>query len=167
MDDWKQELIKALAGTKSWVILGVGNEIMGDDAAGDLIAQQLEILQKPDSQIQIVVYRAGTTPENFTGPIERMRPDLVLMVDAADMGQPVGKVAWLQPEQMGSMMHGTHTMPLSFLADYIRRTSGAKVAALGIQAGRITMDSGLSPEVAYACSQIVESIKQAVAERDG
>jgi len=175
MDDWQEEFNKALAGVKSLVVLGVGNEIMGDDAAGVLVARQLRKIgmrcgdgpsgldaPKENAKIEVVVYEAGTTPENFTGPIERIRPDLVLIIDAADMGRPVGEVAWLEPERMGSMMHGTHTMPLSFLAEYIRRTSGAGVAAIGIQAGRINMDSGPSPEVARACNRIVQVVKQAI-----
>ena len=38
---------------------------------------------------------AGPAPENFTGPLRRFRPDLVLLVDAAQMDAEPGTIGWL------------------------------------------------------------------------
>ncbi len=137
--------------------LCVGNEMMGDDGAGTLVARQLGKTRIRNPKLQFCFFEAGTTPENFTGPIARMEADLVVLIDAADMGRPVGEVAWLEPESMGSMMHTTHNMPLSFLADYIRRTAGARVVALGIQAARIDLGTEPSREVAESCRRIARA----------
>ncbi len=142
--------------------MGIGNELMGDDGAGVLAAKLLRKFEIRNSKFELAVFEAGTTPENFTGPIARMKPDLVLMVDAADMGLGVGEIAYLDPTSMGSLMHTTHNMPLSFLAEYIKRTAGCRVGAIGIQAGRIDLDSSVSPEVAEACRQLAEAIIQIV-----
>jgi hydrogenase 3 maturation protease len=158
-------LAAAIEESGSLVVLGVGNELMGDDGAGTLAAKLLRIFEIRNSKFEIIVYEAGTTPENFTGPISRIKPDLVLMIDAADMGLKVGEVAWLEPQSMGSMMHTTHNMPLSFLAEYIRRTAGCQVGAIGIQAGRIDLDSTVSPEVAEACRQVAQAVGSAVERR--
>lgn len=164
---WRDRLDSELGRAGSVAVLGIGNELMGDDGAGGLVAKQLGNFKLRDSNCEITVYEAGTTPENFTGPIGRLKPDLVLMIDAADMGLRVGEIAWLEPESMGSLMHTTHNMPLSFLADYIRRTAGCRVAALGIQAGSIDLGAPMSPEVAEACALVARSVGEAAGGRQG
>ena len=137
--------------------MGVGNEMMGDDAAGSLAARELlRKLKIQDSKFKISIIETGTTPENFTGQIQRFGPDLVLVIDAADMEKPVGEIAFLDPAAMHSMMHSTHTMPLSFLAGYIGKVTGAKVIALGIQAGQINLDVPMNRTVAESVKQLVQ-----------
>ncbi|MRR09484.1 hydrogenase 3 maturation endopeptidase HyCI, partial [bacterium] len=122
---------------------------MGDDAAGVLVVRGLAACAaQPDNRGRVALFECHTTPENYTGALQRLRPDLVLMIDAADMGAAVGEIRLLDAAAMGSMMHSTHTMPLSFLADYIAKTSGSTVVALGIQAGQIQLDRPISPAVA-------------------
>lgn len=159
--DWRKSLAEELAKAGRVVVLGIGNELMGDDGAGTIAAKLLGKFEIRKSKIEFTVYEAGTTPENFTGPIGRIKPDLVLMVDAADMGLGVGEIAYLDPASMGSLMHTTHNMPLSFLADYIVRTTGCRVCALGIQAGRIDLGSAVSPEVAEACARVAMAVGEA------
>lgn len=164
-NDWRYRVGQEMGKARSLVVLGIGNELMGDDGAGALVARLLGNSQIQNPKCQFCIFEAGTTPENFTGPIGRIRPDLVLMVDAADMRLEIGEVAWLDPGSMGSLMHTTHNMPLSFLADYIERTAGCRVAALGIQAGRIDLGSEMSPEVLDACRQVSGAIAGAIEGR--
>lgn len=163
--DWRSAVVDLIGEARSLVVLGIGNDLMADDGAGALIAEQLEKCQIQNKKFKMIVYRAGTTPENFTGPIGRIGPDLVLMIDAADMGRQTGQIAFLDPGDMGSLMHTTHNMPLSFLADYIKRTAGCRVAAIGIQAGNIDLGAPMSPEVSDACRQVAEGIVGAIEGR--
>jgi Ni,Fe-hydrogenase maturation factor len=55
---------------------------------------------------------------------------------------------------MHTMMHSTHTMPLSFLAAYLEKECGTRVIALGIQAGQINLEQPLTPGVAEAVEQV-------------
>lgn len=164
--DWRHNLSEAFGQAGTVVVLGIGNELMGDDGAGSRVVKQLGKLQIQSSKIQIHIFEAGTTPENFTGPIGRIKPELVLMIDAADMGLRVGEIAWLETRSMGSMMHTTHNMPLSFLADYLTKTAGCRVAALGIQAGNIDLGAPMSPEVEASCKLVVQAIRQAAEGRN-
>ncbi len=157
-NDWRSKIEEEIGKCRRLVVLGIGNELMGDDGAGALASKLLGKYEFRNSNCEITVYKAGTTPENFTGPIGRLKPDLVLMLDAADMGLGAGQVAFLDPSSMGSMMHTTHNMPLSFLAGYIERTAGCRVAALGIQAANINLGAPMSPEVSAACRQVAEAI---------
>jgi len=156
---WDERLRALIEPAAVVAVLGIGNELMGDDAAGILVVRGLrECSPREGCGRTVCLFECHTTPENFTGAIERLKPDLVLMIDAADMGAAAGTTALLDAAAMGSMMHSTHTMPLSFLAEYIRRTSGAAVAALGIQAGQIMLDRAISREVAAAVRQATGKI---------
>jgi hydrogenase 3 maturation protease len=164
-NDWRTRVGQEIGKAGSLAVLGIGNELMGDDGAGILAAKLLRKFEFRNSNFEFIVFEAGTTPENFTGPIGRLRPELVLMIDAADMGLGAGQVAFLDPASMGSLMHTTHNMPLSFLADYIERTAGCRVAALGIQAAIIDLGAHMSPEVAAACRLVAGAIAGAIEGR--
>lgn len=147
--EWNEQLERQVIPAGTIVVMGIGNEMMGDDAAGVLLVRELKKIVPPALLgKRIHLFECSTTPENFTGAIGRAAPDLVLMIDSAEMGAPVGEVRVLDAATMGSMMHSTHTMPLSFLAGYIERTTGAKAVAVGIQAGHIMLDQPMSREVA-------------------
>ena len=173
MEEWQIKLTQYLAGAKNIAVMGIGNEMMGDDAAGALVARGLNQLriqpfdkrsdtlsraaQGKNSEFRIKVYETGTTPENFNGAIRKLGPDLVVMVDAADMNQEPGQIAFLDTKQMHTMMHSTHTLPLSFLAGYLEQMGTAKVIALGIQAGHIKLDQPMTREVAESVKLIVKT----------
>ena len=55
------------------VIVGVGNALKADDAAGPVLAETLR-KRFPDR-----VFDAGQVPENYLGPIRRARPDTILL----------------------------------------------------------------------------------------
>lgn len=166
--EWADQVGQAIRTSKKMMILGVGNEMMGDDAAGSAAARELRMLLQGCECSQVAeVLVTATNPENFSGVVRDRKPDLVIFIDAADMGRPVGEIAFLSHKDMHSMMHSTHTMPLSFLGDYLERTTGARVIALGIQAGHIRLDQPMSSEVALSVrsisrfmhSEIVDKLK--------
>ncbi|WP_286954882.1 hydrogenase maturation protease, partial [Aminobacterium sp. UBA5277] len=70
----------------SFIILwGTGNPLFGDDGVGPFVAQYL---QKKEMEHPICAINCETTPENYIGDLQRQHPDLLLIVDAADMGLP-------------------------------------------------------------------------------
>jgi hydrogenase 3 maturation protease len=165
MEEWQLKLTEYLAGAKNIAVLGIGNEMMGDDAAGALLARELNHLRIQNSEFRIQVFETSTTPENFTGAIRKLQPDLVVMVDAADMGRDPGAIAFLDLGQMHNMMHSTHTLPLSFLAGYLEQMGTAKVIALGIQAGHIKLDQPMTREVAESVKAIARAFAEVLGGR--
>ena len=65
-------------------ILGVGNESNGDDGAGVRVVR--ELAARMPATPGVLLIDAGTAPENFTGPLRRFRPELVIEIDAAHLG---------------------------------------------------------------------------------
>ncbi len=136
-------------------ILGIGNELCGDDSAGVLIAEALQqLIENQD----VLVINAGTVPENFVGVLRRFMPGLVLMVDSARMGKSPGEVEWIKWENVTGVSVSTHTLPLNITASYLVDELDCEVILLGIQPDRITIGAPLSQEVQNAIDEIISSI---------
>jgi hydrogenase 3 maturation protease len=135
-------------------IVGMGHELRGDDAAGLMIAQALKELAV--HQAHLLVIEGGSAPENTTSVLRRFAPDMVLLVDAADMDAPPGSVRWLSWETTTGLSASTHTLPPALLARYLRAELGCVVALIGIQPAHLTIDSTVSPVVKAAVDSVVE-----------
>jgi hydrogenase 3 maturation protease len=73
---------------------------------------------------EIVAIDTGTAPESYTSVIRQHRPDLLIMVDAADMGLPAGALRIIPPEKISVLSFSTHHMPLSMFVSYVNEFCG-------------------------------------------
>ncbi len=128
------------------VLLGVGNELRADEGCGSLLARWF----KADGWVSI---DGGTAPENFIGKIKKMNPDLVVIVDSADMGLEPGEVRIIPKEKIANYTITTHSMPLSMLMENFKRC-----ILIGIQPKKIEF-SEMSPEVKMAVERLMEILK--------
>jgi hydrogenase 3 maturation protease len=137
-------------------VVGVGNTMRGDDGAGILVVRALasRLRDAPD----VLLIDGSTAPENFTGPLRRFRPDLVIEIDAAHLEQPPGTVAWVDWRDADGMSASTHTLPPSVLATFLSADLGCRVSLLGIQPATLEMGCGLSPDVAEAADRLVDQL---------
>lgn len=138
------------------VVLTVGAVLRGDDAAGPLLAKMLQ-----DDPVEgWDVIDGGQVPEDFTGDVRRAQPDLMLMVDAADMGLPAGTIRRLSAEDVAEdFMMTTHTLPLSFLMNELDECCG-EIIFLGIQPAQMEFFTALTPAVADAVDWIYARLKE-------
>lgn len=137
-------------------VLGVGNTMRGDDGAGVLVVRALA-RRLPDAP-DVLLIDGSTAPENFTGPLRRFRPDLVIEIDAAHLEQPPGTVAWVDWRDADGMSASTHTLPPSVLATFLSADLGCQVSLLGIQPATLEMGCGLSPEVGAAVVRLTDAL---------
>ena len=137
-------------------IVGIGNELKGDDAAGVRVVR--ELARRMPATPGVLLIDAGQAPENFTGPLRRFRPDLVVEVDAADHGAEPGAVAWVDWREADGLSASTHTLPPSVLASFPTRDLGCQVALLGIQPERLELNTPLSPQVERAVTGLAEAL---------
>ncbi len=150
---WTEQLRLQLAslptanGQPRLAVVGIGHELRGDDAAGVAIARLIS--ERPHS-VGLQVVDAGAAPVNCCGPLVSWRPDLILFVDAADMGEKPGTVFWLGWQNVIACNGSTHQFSLRVLAEYLAREAGCPVALLGIQPADTAMGAALSPAVAAA-----------------
>lgn len=132
---WQESLTRILPAlirkrTSSVALIGIGNSLRGDDAAGLVAIHQLQQADLPDNLYRI---DSGAVPENCTGVLRKIKPALVVFIDAADMGLEPGDVALFDSDQLDQVSGITHSIPFGILAQYIKTEIGCEVWVLGIQ----------------------------------
>ncbi len=142
-------------------VLGIGNDLFGDDGVGVAIARELaaRVRRSPDC----LVLEAGTAPENFTGLLRRFRPDVVLLVDAGHLSEKPGSIAWLDCQQTDGPGGSTHTLPPSVLAQFLADDLACRVALLCIQPAQLEFGCALSGPVRRAADHVVDRLAEALA----
>lgn len=146
-------------------ILGIGNSLRSDDAAGMLIARVLSQRECAADVDHILILEAGHAPENKTGELRRFAPDLVLLVDAAEMGEEPGTVEWISEDDIDGMSASTHSLPLSMLAQYLKLELNCKVILLGIQPASNEVGETVSAEVLQAVEKVAAGLDEAIRDR--
>ena len=142
------------------VVLGIGNRLGGDDAAGTRVADILNRRQqrgKALSTDEMVAIDAGPAPESYTSVIRRRRPDLLILVDAADMGLPPGAPRIITPEKISVPSFSTHHMPLSAFISYVKEFCGT-VLLVGVQPEQVETGSRLSKAVRKGVEELAGAI---------
>ena len=163
---WRDQLnrkLSQLPATESGprvAIAGIGHELNGDDAAGLMVARAL--LAQGSTSDRLLVIDAGPAPENQTGVLRAFRPDLVLLVDAAQMNEAPGAVRWIDWQDTTGLSASTHTLPPYMLARFLVAEFGCAVALLGIQPLGNQIDAPLSPVVQQAVEAVVDGLAEAL-----
>jgi hydrogenase 3 maturation protease len=139
-------------------VLGIGHELCGDDAVGVRLAGLLRPLAA--GKEHLLVIEAGPAPENFTGPLRRFQPDLVLLVDAAQMDGRPGAIGWLDLQSIGGISASSHTLPLHILVSYLVSELGCQVALIGIQPEQTFADEPLTASVQAAARLVVQALTE-------
>ena len=138
------------------VILTVGNGMMGDDAAGPLLARLIR--GAPLEGWEVV--DGGEMPENWLGRLEALAPEQVLVVDAADMDLAPGEIRQIDEHRIESaFLMTTHSLPLTFLLQAIREFA-PKVDLIGIQPEVVAFGYPLSPAVRRAVEKVYNGLRQ-------
>jgi len=109
---WKQELEKAVQGKKV-LVLGVGNDMKGDDALGRYVIDRLKTKNK---------LFCGEMPENFISRIKSLKPDAVLIVDAVDFQGKPGEIAFTDAKRLKSASTTTHSLSFSLMSKLLPDT---------------------------------------------
>ena len=137
---------------KRILLLGVGNRLRGDDAVGPLLVERLQ------GQVDIPLLDAGDVPENYLGPIEDSGAEVVLVVDAVEMGTNAGNTAIFDIEQVQNMSVSTHTANLGLLFKVIPPESRPQVIMLGIQPGNMIFGQDLTVSVHKTLESLAEML---------
>ncbi len=139
-------------------IVGIGNNLRNDDAAGTLVARELLHRECAADTGHLLVIQAGHAPENVTGELRSFAPDLILLIDAAEMRDAPGAICWVPIQSIEGMSASTHSLPLSMLARYLTLELHCMVALIGIQPRSNDVGELISPEVLRAIDEIVDEI---------
>jgi hydrogenase 3 maturation protease len=134
------------------VILGIGNEMRGDDGLGSILAQKLATLENKN----ITIFDGKTVPENFTGAIKRETSSHIILLDAVEMNEPPGHIKLVAKEKIANYSISTHAMPLSFLIKYLESTTPAEIMLLGIQPDNMDLICEVSPKIQESINYVLK-----------
>ena len=146
-------------GVKQVLILGLGNPLLGDEGIGVRVVEELKRLELPAG---VSVVEGGTTGLGLIGLMEGYQR--VIVVDAADMGQPPGHVVRFTPSEV---QFKTAEAPLSLhqigLGEVLALANALEVAPvgltiIGVQPSRIQTRAGLSPELEATIPHIIRMV---------
>jgi hydrogenase 3 maturation protease len=154
--DWKKALAAGLRGKGRIVILGVGNPLKGDDAAGLLCAEALLKGLPAAARKRIRVLRTYDVPENYTGVIRKFKPARVVIIDAALAGLRPGEIFILEKEKIAIEEISSHKIPLMVLISYLEQSIGCKVTVLGIQAHDLSFGAPVAPVIKTAVRDVAD-----------
>ncbi len=136
------------------LILGCGNRLRGDDAAGIVAAEQLRALGVPARD------SSGETSELIEA---WSAADDVVVIDAVATGAPPGTVhVWdgHEPLTFGRASGSSHGFGVAEAIELSRALNRLpeKLTVYGIEGARFEMGSSLSAEVEWGVKQVVTRI---------
>ena len=153
--DFEEQLANGLEGVV--VVMGIGNPLRGDDAAGSLAARRIEALPG------VCVIDAQDVPEEFLVRVVDEHPKTVVLIDSVDMDSAPGSVAFLDRDQIATYWPGTHRMPVSTLMEVLEQETRARVIGIGIQPAHTSLLKPLSSAVAASVDHVVDMLNGALA----
>ena len=159
-DQLEDKLEEELYGWKQLVILGVGNELGGDDSLGLSAARKLKEALSGIPGVEVLA--VGNAPENFTGLVRRLSPSHILLIDAAEMGETSGTIKLVEAHQIEGMIPSTHAISLNMLVRYLEQELGSKVLILGIEPKSLYFGATLSEEVTSSIGNLTYLLEQII-----
>ncbi len=160
---WKKQLSEKLKSHVRRVdqriaIVGIGAELNGDDAVGLLTARKLKSVFA--QQENLLVLEGGTLPESTSGPLRRFSPGLVIFIDAADQGDPPGRISFIDVKSIGGSSFSTHSMPLSLMIEFLAEELNCGMLLIGVQPEHIDFGLPLSQSGRRAVNRLVKALKE-------
>lgn len=131
------------------VILGIGNTLRSDDAAGSLLVSRLL------GKVPYIVYDGGTSPENYLGKIIKDGPDNIVIIDAADFGGKPGEFRLAEGQDIETVnLFSTHNASIRLTADYLKNNLKTEIIILLIQSKSLVFGDKMSPEVSASLTEL-------------
>lgn len=150
------------------VILGVGNMLFGDDGFGPEVVDSLTRHYHIPDDVYLMDVGTGARKLLFTITIGESRPDEIVIVDAVDWGQGLGRVFEIPVEALPTTKvddFSLHQVPTSNMLRELQDECGVPVTVVVCDVGVIPQEiaPGLSPVIKQA---VIAAAKQ-IADRFG
>jgi len=137
-------------------VMGIGNVMRCDDGLGVHLVNSLRLASpSPD----VGLFACEMTPENFLGPVTEFQPNTILMIDAAELGEPPGSARLVDAREIEDSGLTTHTLSLRLLATMLESATYAKVVLLAVQPKTRDFGTEVSPEVRETLDYFAELLQ--------
>lgn len=139
------------------LVLGIGNRLRCDDAAGSIIAESLAL----DGFCSI---DAEFMPENYLSVIRRCNPEIIVLVDACDMALTPGEVRRININALKRGAITTHSLPLDVVIQELQKITN-NIHLIGIQPEHVDVGETISTAVQKAIEYVIDIIKSGDEEK--
>ncbi len=123
------------------VILGIGNELRGDDGFGVYLAESLK------GKIDAAVFNCGTALENYYNPIVKENPDVIIIFDIAKFRVPYSEIGIFEKEDILELGLSTHNISPKVFIEILEHSIKADIMMIGVRPKSNTFGESLSAEV--------------------
>jgi hydrogenase 3 maturation protease len=149
------------------VLMAIGNSLRQDDGVGPLIAAQICDAQSCAAQSCATqsgsgaawhVIDAGCEPENYYESVVALRPDYLLILDAADFGGHPGDTRLIGKDEVSDYTLSTHVFPIRAIWELVESEISVCIRLIGIQPGRCGLGEKLSAPVRLTAGLLVAEL---------
>jgi hydrogenase maturation protease HycI len=134
--------------SKLKLFVGIGNVLHSDDGVG------VYIVQKLNENSNIIVLNAEISIENYIGKINKINPDIIVLIDSVHFNKKPGYCRLIPADKLIDLTTSTHHVSLRMIGDFFH----AQVYILGIQPHNVSFGEGLSLPVQRKANLVVNII---------
>jgi hydrogenase 3 maturation protease len=161
---WQFFLKEELSGLERLVVLGTGNALKADDAAGLLVANLLDHQLNRRQKSRIKVLRAYEIIDTYLKRIKRLKPSHLIIVDAIDLNKHPGTILVTKIEMGKKKRKKIGGEFYSFLEKLSTETA-CKIYLVGIQPETLEFGHPITAEVKEASRKITDFISELVPKK--
>ncbi|OYT60239.1 MAG: hypothetical protein B6U75_02235 [Desulfurococcales archaeon ex4484_217_1] len=158
-EEIKDRISSILSGKRAF-ILGIGNELRGDDYVGSYIALNLKLRGLKN------VVDAGLSPESFLEVAARTRPDAVVFIDAVEASLEPGTIVFASVEEVEKseiVFPTTHKPSYSMLYRYLKfRLPKAEQYLLGVQVVDTSFGKNMTETIKRIADKLIDFLSTLV-----
>ncbi|MGQ9800297.1 MAG: hydrogenase maturation protease [Candidatus Saccharicenans sp.] len=155
-EKWVSFLKKELRGLERLLVLGTGNALKADDAAGLLVASLLERGLSRRQKLRIKILRVYELIDSYHRRIKRLHPSHLIVIDAVDMGRRPGSIMVTRLE-LGQKKEKISS-EFYLLLEKLAAESACRIYLVGIQPDSLDFGHPITPAVKEACRQVSEAL---------
>ncbi len=137
----------------------------GDDGLGPLLSEKLyeKLVNLTDKNTDnVYLLNTESTPENHTLEIRNLKPTHIIIIDAVEFDATPGEMLLIKKEQIDTFNISTHSMPISFIINYIEESIGSKIITIGIQPKQMELINTISDEIKTSVEELTNIIVELV-----
>jgi len=147
--------------SKPTLVLGVGNTLFGDDGFGCAVIEYVESHHRLPEDVCSLDVGTGVRKLLFTLCLSPVRPQLLILIDAIDVGRSPGEIFEIDPSELPVAKlddFSLHQLPTSNMLRELQETCRVKVRILACQTGPLPEEvcEGLSQAVNNAVPQAAD-----------
>mgnify|MGYP000412650971 CR=1 FL=1 len=147
MSDIASIIAKFVENAEKIAILGLGNRLRGDDAAGLLVCEYIK------GKVRADIFLAETAPESYALKLLDGGYSHVIIVDTAISNYPPGTIFIVDKNRLLEITITTHSIPITLLVE-ILEAHNINVLIVGISPKYTPLSENISPPVRQAIEKL-------------